>query len=272
VARNGTVIERISTANGAVLSWTSLPGYWGIPAPIPTAAGGEGLTRDGKKLIITTNGSGSTEVAVLGTRFLRVFDRFTLDGNFAFDALSPDASRLYLIQHVDLSNTSRYVVRAYDLKTHELLPGRIADKTQQNWVMAGYATTRTTSSDGRFVYTLYTRPGGYPFIHALDTMGGVAHCTGLPWHGDQTALTSARLALGNNGKSLAVNLKSGRTWLTLNTATWRLTHARGDSGRGGFSWRWPLAGAGGAVALALALGLVLLGRRRRPREALPAAL
>jgi hypothetical protein len=270
VANNGTVIERIRVANGAVVSWTSLPGFWGIPAPIPTATGGEGLTRDGKRLIIATTGSESTQFAVLGARFLRVLDRFTLDGNFAYDALSPDASMLYLIQHMDQNNVNRYVVRAYDLRSHTLVPGRIADKTQAGWVMEGSAVARATSGDGRFVYTMYSRPGGYPFIHALDTVSGVAHCTGLPWHGNQAPLQNARLALGNTGRTLAVTLKGGRTWLTLNTANWRLTHVpqAGDSS----SSRWPLAGAGLAAALALMLALILLSRRRLPREAAPVAL
>ena len=63
-----------------------------------------------------------------------------------------------------------------------------------------------------------------------------------------------------------MRLKSGRTWLTMNTSSWRLTHA---TGRGGFAWRWPLAIAVGAALLALTL--VALSRRR-PSEAVPAAL
>ena len=103
---------------------------------------------------------------------MRVREQFTLKGNYSFDALSPDASKLYLIQRVDANNYSRYIVRAYDLSTHTLLPGRIADRTQKSWVMQGDAMTRTTSPDGRWVYTLYMNPGGTPFIHALDTVQG----------------------------------------------------------------------------------------------------
>jgi LPXTG-motif cell wall-anchored protein len=114
------------------------------------------------------------------------------------------------------------------------------------------------------VYTMYLRPGGYPFIHALDSVRGSAHCIGLPLHGDQAPLANARLTLADNGRTLAVRLKGGRTWLTMSTRNWRLTNVpqAGDS-----SWTWPLAGGGVAAALALSLGLVLLGRRRHPREA-----
>ncbi len=134
--------------------------------------------------------------------------------------------------------------------------------------MEGWAVTRTTSTDGRWVYTLYQRGGGYPFIHALDTVNGVAHCIGLPWKGDQTALASMRLTLAPDGRTLAVRWKSGRPWLTMNTADWQLAHVQPD----GFAWRWAAAAAGGAILLVLASGLVLLGRRRQTSEAAPVPL
>jgi hypothetical protein len=202
---------------------------------------------------------------------MRSVDSITLNGDFAFDALSPDASTLYLIQHVDANNINRYVVRAYDLRTHTLRPGRIADKTQLGWVMEGSALTRATSSDGRMVYTMYSRPGGYPFVHALDTMGGTAHCIGLPWRGDQAPLANARLTLADDGKTLAVVLKGGRTWLTMNTTNWRLTHVPPANGFD-LSPRWPLAAGGITAAFVLAVGLVALGRRRHQRETAPVPL
>jgi hypothetical protein len=210
---------------------------------------------------------------------MRVLDRFALNGAFAYDALSPDASTLYLVQHVDQNNVNRYVVRAYDMTNHRLLPGRIADKTQLSWVMEGSPVTRATSAGGRWVYTLYQRPGGYPFIHALDTVNGVAHCTGLPWKGDQDQLWNVRLTLADRGKTLAVHWKSGRPWLAMNTANWQLAHVHAHPHPGSFPWRWVIAGGGGALLVLLALCAVTLGGRRRrhvvqqdQREALPVAL
>ncbi len=267
-----TEIHRVRVSDGAVVDWATLDGSWGIPAVTFSPGSGEGITRDGKRLIVAATGVWSpTEFAVLTTPDLRVVEKFSIDGNFAYDALSPDASTLYLIQHVDANNVNRYVVRAYDLESHRLLPGRIADKTQRGWVMEGSAVTRATSADGRWVYTLYSRPGGYPFIHALDTVNGVAHCTGLPWHGGQAPLWNIRMTLGGDGKTLAVHWKSGKPWLTLNTANWRLTHVQPQA----FAWRWVLAGVGGALVLLLALVAAALSRRRAAqerREALPAAL
>jgi hypothetical protein len=269
---DATAIERIRTSDGTVLGWNDLGGAWGIPAPTSRPANNEGLTRDGKRLIVATAGAGQpTSFAVLGARTLQVFDRFDLEGSFAYDALSPDGSTLYLIQHVDPTNDiSRYVVRAYDLRSHRLLPGRIADKTQAGWVMDGFAVTRATSADGRWVYTLYTRPGGgYPFVHALDALNGVAHCVGLPWHGGQSALMNMRLALGDNGRTLAVNRGNGQTWLTVNTTNWAITHPTPSAA--GFPWRWLAVGIAGVFAV-LALAGFTVRRRRHPSEAAPAPL
>src|SRR6266852_7348844 len=110
---------------------------------------------------------------------------------------------LYLIQHSSTQDIQHYVVRAYDLNAHKLLPGRIADKTQKSWVMQGWAVSRVTSASGRWVYTLYANPGGYPFIHALDTVKGVAHCVGIAWaSSDQGALLDFKLTV--KGRKLMV--------------------------------------------------------------------
>jgi hypothetical protein len=240
---------------GSVWNWSPLAGSYGIPMVTFRDAGG--LSRDGRTLILqspTYGGPVNTSFVVVDTRNLTAQGAFFLHGTWAFDALSPDASRLYLTQHVSTTNLSRYVVREYDLRTGHLLPGRIADRTQRSWVMQGDAMTRTVSPGGRWVYTLYQNPGGYPFIHALDTVRGVAHCIGLPWHStaDQTALANVVLAL--RGSRLAVHWRSGRPWLNVDTRTWRVTAAPS----GGFPslWLTPLAAL-------LLVPVELLRRRRR---------
>jgi hypothetical protein len=252
-AGDSTLVESIGS-DGSVWNFPSFKGSWGIP--MITYRDPAGLSRDGRTLVVQTLVAGSpTKFLVLDTRTMRVREQFTLKGNYSFDALSPDASKLYLIQRVDANNYSRYIVRAYDLSTQTLLPGRIADRTQKGWVMQGDAMTRTTSLGGRWVYTLYMNQGGTPFIHALDTVNGVAHCIGIPWaSADQGGLGNVVLTL--HGKRLAVHWRSGRHWLNVDTATWRLTP---DSGAG-FPWRWLGVGLG---VFAMAGGLVVLARRRR---------
>jgi DNA-binding beta-propeller fold protein YncE len=147
-----------------------------------------------------------------------------LKGNFAFDALSPDGSKLYLIQHRSEQDVQHYTVRAYDLNAHKLLPGRIADKTQKGWLMQGWPVSRTTSDSGRWAYTLYANPGGMPFIHALDTVKGVAHCVGIPWPAtdrDQNPVFSFALSL--KGTKLLVKQNDGRTYRTVNTTNWKVS-------------------------------------------------
>jgi hypothetical protein len=216
-----TVIAKINTADGSLRKSRSMNGSFGIPVLVYGQAG-DGISRDGGFFVLQSTGvSSTTNVQIVGTRNLAVRDSFTLKGAFAYDALSPDGTRLYLIQHSSADDLQHYVVRAYDLAAHRLLPGRIADKTQKGWVMQGFPMTRITSVDGRWVFTLYMNPGGYPFVHALDTVRAVAHCVGLPWKAtDQSSLS--QIALSLHGRTLAVHWKSGKPWLNVNTTTWGL--------------------------------------------------
>src|SRR5207302_3369649 len=124
-----TMVESIGR-DGSVWNWPSFVGSWGIP--MISYRDAAGLSRDGRSLFLqSTAFGGPTSFLVVNTRTMRMRDLFTLNGNYSFDALSPDASKLYLTQRVDASDYSRYVVRAYDLGTHTLVPGRIADRTQK---------------------------------------------------------------------------------------------------------------------------------------------
>jgi hypothetical protein len=258
-----TLLEAIRTRDGVLWSSVELYGQWGIPY-VTYDQGGTGLTPDGRSLVlgdaVPEFPKTRSSFVVLDTKTMRQQHIFDLKGDFAFDAIAPDGRMLYLIQHVDPNDTNRYVVRAYDLPAARLLPARIADRTQRGWVMRGYPMARATSADGRWVYTLYQNPGGYPFVHALDTVHGVAHCVGLPWHGSQNGFYNMRLTLHDGGRSLAVHWLSGRPWLRVDTRTWKVTPDRGA----GFPWLWAAAGAT-AVLLA---GAALARRRRRRTEEL----
>ena len=246
---NDTTLEAISAKDGTVGATLDLVGQWGVPA---TAAGPEGISRDGSRLVLGDVADGQTSPSlffVVDPRRMRLVTPIALKGYFSFDALSPDASKLYLIQYTrGGGDVSHYVVRAYDLRANRLLPGRVADRTQKSWVMEGYPITRTTSADGRWVYTLYTNPSGYPFIHALDTVRGVAHCVGIPM-ANQNGIYN--IVLGLHGRTLSVHWRSGRPFVNVNTATWRVTPAH----RGTFPW-W-------APAFLALVPLALLLRRRR---------
>ncbi|MDX6486034.1 MAG: hypothetical protein QOF43_1187 [Gaiellaceae bacterium] len=258
-----TSLLRIEAKTGFVQQSSDLVGMWGVPVATYSNQAGEGLTVDGRSLVLadiqTSYPRTSSAFSILDTRFMRARLTFSLKGDFAYDAISPNGKRLYLIQHVDPSDTQHYVVREYDVAAGRLLPGRIADRTQKGWVMQGYPLARTMSGDGRWVYTLYQNPGGFPFVHALDTVRGVAHCVGLPWAGSQDGMGNMRLSLRNHERTLAVHWLSGRPWRVVDTATWRtsLDHRTGVP--------WFGLGAGGAGALAAAAAWLLARRRRRHR-------
>src|SRR5437764_2609805 len=95
----GTMINELRR-NGGGLGYR---GSWGIPQI--TYGRSAGISRHGDLLFLQSTGIGApTAFLVLSTKTLQKVDAFTLDGNFSFDALSPDASRLYLIQRVDETN------------------------------------------------------------------------------------------------------------------------------------------------------------------------
>jgi hypothetical protein len=252
-AFDNTSLLAIETESGLVVNETQILGSYGIPVLSFRPAGFHGLSADGRTLVLADTAYRSTShFLVYDTRTFGMKDGFSLKGTYGFDALSPDGSTVYLIQYSSAQDQQHYVVRAYDLPSRRLLPGRIADRAQKSWVMQGTALTRTTTADGRWVYTLYSNPGGYPFIHALDTVGRTAHCIGLPWQGtDQSALSN--LVLAAHGRSLDVHWRSGKPWYRVDTATWRVAAAHG----GGFPWLW--VAIGGAISLTA----MELGRRRR---------
>ncbi len=261
-----TLLEKIEVANGQVNWWIPLQGSWGTPMLGYGVQTGQGLSWDGRAVVLASPPgplATPSRFLVVDLKRFRVVREITLHGSFSFDALSPDASRMYLIQytHGQKGDLTHYIVRGYDLRTNRLLPGRIADRTQKNWVMKGSPLTRTSSADGRWVYTLYTNPGGYPFIHALDTKRGVAHCIRLPWEEDrsQDALYNLVLDARDGGRTLAVNWNSGKPWLRVAVGSWRVSYPSA-----GFPWAW--AGAAIGAGLALLAGGVLLLRRRRHQE------
>ncbi|HEY4413343.1 MAG TPA: hypothetical protein VGN06_10130, partial [Gaiellaceae bacterium] len=230
---NDTQLLAISTKDGTEQNQLTLVGQWGLPS---TPAGATGISLDGRRLMLADTMAGQSSPSLfmfVDPLTMRIVREISLTGWFTFDAMSPDGKKLYFIEYMQSSyngDLSHYVVRAFDLKTNRLVPGRIADRTQKSWVMHGSPVTRTTSTDGRWVYTLYTNPSGYPFIHALDTERGVAHCVGIPMT-NQNGIYN--IVLGLHGKTLSVHWLSGRPFVNVNTATWKVTPAHRA-----FPWLW----------------------------------
>jgi hypothetical protein len=214
-----TLVQAVKVRGGAVTRFRAIPGNWGVPLIANDGSTG-GLSHDGSRLVLQSAAPGAeTKFAVLDTNSLRSVHTIRLKGAWSFDALSPDAETLYLIQHVATrnANSSRYYVRAYDL-----IEGRLAKKivfdTREKWgLMSGVPVTRATSRTGRWVYTLYTRSGGSPFVHALDASNRRAVCIDLPWRGSQSRIWGMKLKL-KPGK-----LVVGARAAVIDTKTFRVT-------------------------------------------------
>ena len=192
---HGTLLESIAVGSGKVQGARNFKGNYGIPA---VTFGGDtgGLTRDGRRLVLATwpGVSSVTRFMVVDPRSFRVRDRLRLPGRFAFDALSPDGSLMYLLQYLGKPGAAAqpYAVRAYNWKTKTLYPGAIVDRREPDEKMTGLPMTRTGTASG-WAYTLYSRADKRPFVHALDTVHRRAFCVDLPWKDSDSWIMSVRM-------------------------------------------------------------------------------
>ena len=208
-----TVVRAVrAAADGGVVAHVTLDGLWGIPAITSTGVAG-GLSPDGRTLVLSEapsyNGLRSqSRFLVLSTRTLAVEKTIVLDGEFGFDVLSPDRRTLYVLQHRSRADLVSYVVRAYDLARNRLLPGTIVAKGETG-SMRGYPVARATTGGGSWVYTLYHRGNGEPFIHALNTVRSSAVCIDLP-HVAARDIWTMRLSVSPDGRQLLVRSRGSR--------------------------------------------------------------
>jgi hypothetical protein len=205
-----TVVAAISVRSGRVVRSNVLKGFYGIPLVAFDNSTG-GLSGNRRALVVASYGpapgtAGSTSFAVLDTRSLQSLHNIKLRGSWAFDAISPDASRLYLIEYLSLGVTPHYQVRLYDLTRARLDPKPIVDRRDEEVQMRGQPVTRTTTRNGRWAYTLYARSTQPPFIHALDTELAKAYCIDLPLRLKQLEQMNLRLRLGEGN---ALQIRNG---------------------------------------------------------------
>ena len=189
-----TLLQSIVIGTGKLHGASYVKGAYGIPL---VTYGGDtgGLSRDGLRLVLSTwPGMPVTRFVVIDPHSLRVQTRVRLRGRFAFDALSPDGSLMYLIQFLGSPNTAYqpYAVRAFSWTTRALLPGAIVDRREPDEKMTGLPVKRTGTPSG-WAYTLYQRPGKRPFVHALDTVHRRAFCVDLPWRNSARWIYTVKL-------------------------------------------------------------------------------
>jgi hypothetical protein len=265
-AGHGTLIEKLALNGGRPLRFHYFKGQAGVPMIAMDGTAG-GLSQDASTLVLgrprTAYPARRSTLYVVNARHLNVRRRITLNGDFSFDAISPDGRTIYLTQLRGQSFLD-YAIRAFDTRTWRLLPKPVVDRKEPDEQMAGLPLTRVMSPDGRFAYTLYTG-GKQPFIHALDTVGRSAKCIDLPPVPDAA---SVRLRL--SGRHLTV-VADGNPIAVVNTSTRQVSKpqparpvppAPADDGGGSGVGTWLLlAGAAAALAAIVAIG----ARRRRAR-------
>jgi hypothetical protein len=189
----GTVVARIGES---VYVSRLLGGRYTVPV-IALDHTASGLSTDGSTLVLINPRRSfpraRTSFVVLDASNLRTRAHIVLQGDFSFDALSPDGTRMYLIHYLSPRDPTRYEVRALDVPSGKLLPTPIVDKSEPDERMAGLPITRATTADGHWAYTLYDGAGHEPFVHALDTVNGDAHCIDLEMLAGRQDLYGLRL-------------------------------------------------------------------------------
>jgi hypothetical protein len=263
----GTVVARIGSS---VYASRLLDGRYTVPV-VALDHTASGLSTDGSTLVFInprrTFPRARTSFVVLNAKSLRVRSHLVLQGDFSFDALSPDGTRLFLIHYLSRRDPTRYEVRALDVPSGKLLPTPIVDKSEPDERMAGLPITRQTTADGRWAYTLYDGAGKEPFVHALDTVNGVAHCIDLEMLAGRQDLYDLRLGLGPGDAGLAV-LDGAEKLTVIDTSDFEPVAAKTVAPHtaetsSGSGWRLVVLSAVGAFLVAGAACVLWLRRRGR---------
>jgi hypothetical protein len=142
------------------------------------------LSFDGRWLALRALPASASEttIALVETTAERLVTTIRLAGDFDLDAISPDRSRIYLLQRFH-DGSARYYVRLYQVEQRRLFDFPIVDKSEANEQMNGIAVARQVAADGSKVFTLYVNPTrNTAFLHILPLTGDYlgARCLDLP--------------------------------------------------------------------------------------------
>jgi hypothetical protein len=223
-----TVVASIQAHTGRVVRSVPLRGFYGVPIVAWDNSTG-GVSGDGRTLVLGSYGPppgtpGVTRFVVLRASTLRIERRLALRGSWAYDAISPDGSKLFLIEYLAAGQNPHYRVRSLEVATGRLDAEPVVDRRDDEVLMRGQPVTRAAGGDGRWAYTLYARPRQGPFVHALDTSRSAAYCVDLPVRLSQVAQMQLRLRIAGKGRLLVIR-RAGTPVVAVDTDT--LDVARG---------------------------------------------
>ncbi len=267
-AASRTIVEQVAQHGGQVLSWRSLQGTLTIPAVAYDGSAG-GLSADGATLVLieprTSFPRAATKLLVLRSDGLKPRRIVKLQGDFSFDAVSPNGSWLYFIHYISPQDPTRYLVQAYDVQRGRLLAKPITDPHEPGDKMRGNPLSRTMSTDGRRAYTLYDGAGATPFVHALDTVARSAHCIDLDGIAAGNNLWRLRLGIDRDGKRLVVRDRAAPL-LTVDLRTFRVARPAAVAGGLGETRHFRALLIAGAAGLVVALASSVIWMRRKHRR------
>jgi len=280
-AGEDTELLRIDQDGGEITGSRTINGEFTIPL-VAMDGTPSGLSADGGTLALINPRTdfgfprGETSFVIVDIKSngaMRPQRPLTLQGDFSFDAFSPEGEIMYLVEYTS-RDYNDYAVREYDVGRQRLLPDPVLVAHEVSpGEMRGLPVTRATSPDGRWEYTLYNGGGGRgdeAFIHSLDTERGISHCVDLPMVSGAEAWRIG-LELTDDGGALNAT-RGGETLAKLNTETFALTEPLGPE--------LTVAPEGGGRPSGLAIGAIAVGivllvgtalglRRRRGSTALP---
>jgi len=173
-----TTLVRYDARTGKIVRGWSLRGRWNAVA----------ITASGRHHALVRYGRREVSLRVAGRRAV-------LPASFNVEGLSPDGRKVFLVHW----KRSGYDLQQLDLVTHRLTATRLDDPDEK---MTGTAVNAVATRDGHWLLTLYSKPDGHSFIHALDLRTGLAHCIDLTLTGDFFALGSTALTLSPDQATL----------------------------------------------------------------------
>jgi hypothetical protein len=177
VHQDGSLLTWYDAARGTRLRDAVLQAHWHFALA--------GASQDGRTAVVARTQGKSTTFALVTPKRERIVK---LGGNtWQFDALNGD--RLFLIH---------YLAKGYEIRVMHLASGvldaPLKDPNASSTIW-GSPWSRTSSANGRYVFTLYIGSNGGSMVHVLDTQAGTARCIDLPGTGSWDAASSYTLVV-----------------------------------------------------------------------------
>jgi hypothetical protein len=183
--KGGTRFLRFDTRTGSARALRAVNGAWSV---VGVSADGRRIARfkfrkHARGTVLTLDEPGRSE----SVRF---------PGNYELESFSPNGRRLFLVHW---HRTGSYDLQQYDRASGRLSATRLDEPDEK---MTGQAVTAVPTRDGAWLLTLYVKPDGGTFVHALDLRTGIAHCIDLPLHGDLNSIYATALVLSPDERRL----------------------------------------------------------------------